>query len=253
MLTAGKSHYVPSLGLSEHLAEIKYHGEFDVDAGPQGESVAVDSAVPERGRRYRSRCGHTLSDRRITGVYAGRFRWPDDNRIHDLRVQSGCEPTDGCRYRDCSCRRADRGVRLMASRYSHPPENGHDGVELVDHLEDVARRVREIVPVDAETPDGESLPDVVEILAYVHDFGKATTFFQSICSIRQSRISKSTDTMHQSARLRPTTRLMLRVRNRDLFGGFRCGRQTPRSTHGCRKIHSRPFVPSQKRLSRFVQ
>jgi len=38
---------------------------------------------------------------------------------------------------------------------------------------------------------------------------------------------------------------MLRVRNRDLFGGFRCGRQTPRSTHGCRKIHSRPFVPSQ--------
>jgi len=66
----------------------------------------------------------------------------------------------------------------MASRYSHPPENGHDGVELVDHLEDVARRVREIVPVDAETPDGESLPDVVEILAYVHDFGKATTFFQ---------------------------------------------------------------------------
>ena len=46
MLEAGKSHYVPSLGLSEHLAEIKYHGEFAVDAGPDGESVAVDSAVP---------------------------------------------------------------------------------------------------------------------------------------------------------------------------------------------------------------
>jgi len=66
----------------------------------------------------------------------------------------------------------------MTVRYSHPPENGHDGVELVDHLEDVARRVREIVAIDAETPEGESLRDVVETLAYVHDFGKATTFFQ---------------------------------------------------------------------------
>lgn len=46
MLEAGKSQYVPSLGLSEHLAEIEYHGEFDADTGPQSESVAVDSAVP---------------------------------------------------------------------------------------------------------------------------------------------------------------------------------------------------------------
>ena len=45
-LEAGKSHYVPSLGLSEYLAEIEYHGEFDVDAGSQDGSVAVDSAVP---------------------------------------------------------------------------------------------------------------------------------------------------------------------------------------------------------------
>ena len=66
----------------------------------------------------------------------------------------------------------------MTVRYSHPPENGHDGVELVDHLEDVARRVQEIVAIDAQTPEGESLRDVVETLAYVHDFGKATTFFQ---------------------------------------------------------------------------
>ena len=66
----------------------------------------------------------------------------------------------------------------MTVRYSHPPENGHDGVELVDHLEDVARRVREIVAINAETPEGESLRNVVETLAYVHDFGKATTFFQ---------------------------------------------------------------------------
>ena len=45
-LEDGKSYYVPSLGLSEHLAEIEYHGEFDVESGPDGETVAVDSAVP---------------------------------------------------------------------------------------------------------------------------------------------------------------------------------------------------------------
>ena len=46
-LRAGKSHYVPSLGLSEHLAEIEYHGEFDVESGPRGEVTDVDSAVPD--------------------------------------------------------------------------------------------------------------------------------------------------------------------------------------------------------------
>jgi len=47
-LAAGKSHYVPSLGLSEHLAEIEYHGEFDVESTtpPDSESVEVDSTVP---------------------------------------------------------------------------------------------------------------------------------------------------------------------------------------------------------------
>lgn len=45
-LEGGKSHYVPSLGLSEHLAEIEYHGEFAVESGPDGEPVTVDSAVP---------------------------------------------------------------------------------------------------------------------------------------------------------------------------------------------------------------
>lgn len=48
MLTAGRSHYVPSLGLSEYLAEIKFHGEFEVEAAPEpdGTPVMVDSAVP---------------------------------------------------------------------------------------------------------------------------------------------------------------------------------------------------------------
>lgn len=45
-LEAGESHYVPSLGLSEHLAEIDYHGEFDIESGPDSKTIAVDSAVP---------------------------------------------------------------------------------------------------------------------------------------------------------------------------------------------------------------
>jgi len=48
LLAAGKSHYVPSLGLSEHLAEIEYHGEFNVGPVnfPDDGSIEVDSTVP---------------------------------------------------------------------------------------------------------------------------------------------------------------------------------------------------------------
>lgn len=66
----------------------------------------------------------------------------------------------------------------MAVRYSHPPEDGHDGVLLMNHLENVAERVRYVVSGQAKTPAGEPLREVVETLAYVHDFGKATTYFQ---------------------------------------------------------------------------
>jgi len=66
----------------------------------------------------------------------------------------------------------------MSVRYSHPPEDGREGVHLRDHLDDVARRANEVVPDGATTPEGESVQRVVETLAYVHDFGKATTFFQ---------------------------------------------------------------------------
>ncbi|SEA40076.1 CRISPR-associated protein Cas5h [Haloplanus vescus] len=45
-LAAGESHYVPSLGLSEHLADIEYHGEFDIEDGPQDDIIEIDSAVP---------------------------------------------------------------------------------------------------------------------------------------------------------------------------------------------------------------
>jgi len=46
MLEEGRSHYVPSLGLSEHLAELDYHETFDVEPGPSNGDVEVDSAVP---------------------------------------------------------------------------------------------------------------------------------------------------------------------------------------------------------------
>ncbi|WP_128905475.1 type I-B CRISPR-associated protein Cas5b [Halorubrum amylolyticum] len=51
-LESGTSHYVPSLGLSEHLGEIEYHGEFDIESVPSEETSAdsdanaIDTAVP---------------------------------------------------------------------------------------------------------------------------------------------------------------------------------------------------------------
>ena len=45
-LAAGESHYVPSLGLSEHLADIEYHGEFNIEGDPRNDTIKVDSAVP---------------------------------------------------------------------------------------------------------------------------------------------------------------------------------------------------------------
>ena len=66
----------------------------------------------------------------------------------------------------------------MTTIYSHPPEDGRPGTELLDHLDDVAARVGHVVSADATTPAGESLRAVAETLGYVHDFGKATTYFQ---------------------------------------------------------------------------
>lgn len=45
-LSEGKSHYVPSLGLSEYLAEIEFHGENAVVRSEFDDPVSVDSAVP---------------------------------------------------------------------------------------------------------------------------------------------------------------------------------------------------------------
>jgi CRISPR-associated protein Cas5h len=45
-LDQGKSHYIPSLGLSEHLAEITFHGEYEIESGPSAKPVEIESAVP---------------------------------------------------------------------------------------------------------------------------------------------------------------------------------------------------------------
>lgn len=78
----------------------------------------------------------------------------------------------------------------MSVRYSHPPEDGHDGVLLFDHLEDVATRVDYVVPDDARTPAGETLRDIVETLAWVHDFGKATRYFQRYLDVISGSIKR---------------------------------------------------------------
>lgn len=46
-LKAGKSHYTPSLGLSEYLASVERVGRFDVSGTDESESVEVDTAVPD--------------------------------------------------------------------------------------------------------------------------------------------------------------------------------------------------------------
>jgi len=48
LLAAGKSHYVPSLGLSEHLAEIEYHGDFAVESAgiSEDEPIEIASTIP---------------------------------------------------------------------------------------------------------------------------------------------------------------------------------------------------------------
>lgn len=46
LLAAGESHYTPSLGLSEFLADITYHGEFEPEPTGGGHPVNIDSAVP---------------------------------------------------------------------------------------------------------------------------------------------------------------------------------------------------------------
>ncbi|GAB3683122.1 CRISPR-associated helicase/endonuclease Cas3 [Salinarchaeum chitinilyticum] len=72
----------------------------------------------------------------------------------------------------------------MAERYSHPEIDDHDAVALVDHLEDVANRIGKIVPQDKETPYGTPMTEFAETLGWVHDIGKATTWFQQYIGVK---------------------------------------------------------------------
>lgn len=58
-LKEGKSHYIPSLGLSEYLAEVEFHGEFEVNEGASDDVVEIsstvpsDSIIPDAGTEFR--------------------------------------------------------------------------------------------------------------------------------------------------------------------------------------------------------
>lgn len=50
LLEQGQSHYTPSLGLSEYLAEVKYLGEHEVERISTDDPTGIDSAVPNPDR-----------------------------------------------------------------------------------------------------------------------------------------------------------------------------------------------------------
>ena len=66
----------------------------------------------------------------------------------------------------------------MTELLSHPAERNQERVRLNDHLEEVADRASSLVDGSAETPYGNNLSDFVSILGNLHDFGKATRYFQ---------------------------------------------------------------------------
>lgn len=66
-LEMGKSHYAPSLGLSECLASIDYHGEFRVTNHFPDGAVEVDSAIPDGARRMQPSPGLVQETERSPG------------------------------------------------------------------------------------------------------------------------------------------------------------------------------------------
>jgi len=62
---------------------------------------------------------------------------------------------------------------------SHPQGGGQEAMPLERHLLTVAVRAREATPEHAETTDARPLCDAAEVVGLVHDFGKATTYFQA--------------------------------------------------------------------------
>ena len=62
-------------------------------------------------------------------------------------------------------------------RYSHYRDD-EEPIQLTEHQEDVAERVRYLAPEGVTTSTGASVRDIAESVALVHDFGKLTTAFQ---------------------------------------------------------------------------
>lgn len=65
-LAAGRSYYPPSMGVSEHLATVEFHGECTVDpVADVDETVAVDSALPDAGQATVPKSGVTYNVERV--------------------------------------------------------------------------------------------------------------------------------------------------------------------------------------------
>jgi len=60
----------------------------------------------------------------------------------------------------------------MVDFTDRPSHIGPDGeqIPLEEHLDDVRERVGWLVPDDAETPEGNSLSELAEVVTRVHDF-----------------------------------------------------------------------------------
>ncbi|SDD65427.1 CRISPR-associated endonuclease Cas3'' [Natrinema hispanicum] len=67
---------------------------------------------------------------------------------------------------------------MVDAPISHPAEDGDEATLLLDHLNEVAKRVESVVSADATTIGGDPLTEMTAIVARCHDFGKATTWFQ---------------------------------------------------------------------------
>lgn len=66
-LERGEPIYSPSLGLSEFLATITYHGEFEPKKVESTEAVATDSAVPDQAGNVQTESGVQITSERSPG------------------------------------------------------------------------------------------------------------------------------------------------------------------------------------------
>lgn len=66
-LERGTSYYPPSMGLSEYLAWIEYHGECEVDPVDTADTIAVQSAVPDGIDETVPKAGISYNIERVPG------------------------------------------------------------------------------------------------------------------------------------------------------------------------------------------